>query len=192
MTRRAGLNKAAVREDALKLIDEEGLEQLSLGRLAERLGVRVPSLYNHVVSLAGLRRDLAVCCLRELTVCLTRAVMGKARAEAILALADAFRDYARNAPGRYLLTLQAPAPDDDEWQELGRQSVGVARAVLAPYKLNEEETTIHAIRGLRSIVQGFLTLEMAGAFAIPIELDTSFHWLVRMYIEGLERAAEAQ
>ncbi|HEY3992494.1 MAG TPA: WHG domain-containing protein [Ktedonobacteraceae bacterium] len=191
MTRRAGLDKVAVLEDAVKLVDEEGLEQLSLGRLAERLGVRVPSLYNHVAGLPGLKRDLAVYCLRELLGQLTRAVMGKARAEAIFALADAFRDYARQTPGRYSLTLQAPAPDDEEWQELGRQSVGVAIAVLTPYNLGEERT-IHAIRSLRSIVQGFISLEMAGGFAMAIGVDVSFHWLVQLYADGLERIAAEQ
>lgn len=188
MTRRAGLDKAAVIEEAAKLIDEEGLEQLSLGRLAERLGVRVPSLYNHVAGLAGLRRDLALYCLRDLIVPLTRAVMGRARAEAIFALSDAVRNYARKTPGRYALTVQAPAPDDAEWQELGRQSVGVISAVLVPYQLGEEATT-HAIRSLRSIVQGFVSLEVAGGFALPVDLDESFHWLVRLYVEGLEQMA---
>lgn len=189
MTRRAGLDKLAVIEDAVRLVDEEGLEQLSLARLAERLDVKVPSLYNHVAGLPGLKSALAKYCLRELLGHLTRAVMGKARTEAIFALGDAFRDYARATPGRYILTLQAPAPDDAEWQELGRQSVGVAIAVLAPYALGEE-TTIHAIRSLRSIVQGFISLEMAGGFAIPLDLSTSFHWLLTLYADGLERMAQ--
>ncbi len=188
MTRRAGLDKASVIEEAVKLIDEGGLEQLSLGRLADRLGVKVPSLYNHVAGLTGLRRDLTVYCLRELLGYLTRAVMGRARAEAIFALADALRDYAREAPGRYTLTLQAPVPDDAQWQELGKQNVDIVRAVLAPYKL-DEETTIHAIRSLRSISQGFISLELAGGFAIPIDLDASFHWLVRLYADGLEQTS---
>lgn len=190
MTRRAGLDKLAVIEDAAKLIDAEGLEQLSLGRLAERLGVRVPSLYNHVAGLPGLKRDLAVYCLRELGERLTQVVLGKARAEAIFALASAIRDYARATPGRYRLTLQAPASDDEEWQRAGQQSVGIAIAVLAPYNLGEE-ITIHAIRSLRSIVQGFATLEMAGAFAIPTDPDASFHWLIHLYADGLERLANA-
>lgn len=176
-------------EDAVRLVDEDGLEQLSLARLAERLDVKVPSLYNHVAGLPGLKDALAKHCLRELLGHLTRAVMGKARADAIFALADAFRDYARATPGRYALTLQAPAPDDPEWQELGRLNVEVARAVLAPYALGEE-ATIHAIRALRSIVQGFISLEMAGGFAIPLDLETSFHWLVRLYIDGLESRAK--
>lgn len=188
MTRRAGLDKAAVIEEAVRLIDEEGLEQLSLGRLAERLGVRVPSLYHHVAGLPGLKRDLAVYCLRELLARLTRAVMGKARADAILALADSYREYAHQAPAHYAFTLQAPDPNDEEWQRLGWQNVEVLVAILAPYRLSEE-AVIHAVRGLRSIVQGFITLEMASAFAMSISPDDSFHWLVYLYIEGLERAA---
>lgn len=188
MTRRAGLDKAAVIEEAARLIDEEGIEQLSLGRLAERLGIRTPSLYNHVAGLPGLKRDLAVYCLRELIGPLTRAVMGKARAEAIFALVDAYLAYAREKPGRYLLTLQAPPPGDKEWQQLGQQAVDIVSAVLEPYRLGEE-ATIHAIRGLRIIIRGAITMEMAGAFAMPISLDGSFHWLVSLFITGLEQIA---
>lgn len=185
MTRRAGLDKAAVIEEALRLIDEEGLEQLSLGRLAERLGVRVPSLYNHVTGLGGLKRDLAVYCLRELYERLTRAVVGKARGEAILALADSYLAYARQVPGHYSFTLQAPDPADKEWRKLGEQNIEILAAILAPYKLSEE-VAIHAIRSLRSIVHGYIILEMAGAFAMPISLGDSFHWLMQLYIAGLE------
>src|SRR2546428_295193 len=66
MSRRVGLDHATVVEAAAKLVDEEGLDQLSLGRLAERLGVRTPSLYNHVAGLPGLKHDLAIYCLRDL------------------------------------------------------------------------------------------------------------------------------
>lgn len=186
MPHRAGLDQASVVEAAAKLVDEEGIEQLALGRLAERLGVRTPSLYNHVAGLPGLKHALALYCLRDLRDRITRATIGKSRAEAIFALADAFRDYAREAPGRYALTLQAPVPDDQELQELARQTVEVVQAVLAPYRLGEENA-IHAIRGLRSIVHGFIALEIAGGFGMPVDRDASFHWLIHQFVAGLER-----
>ncbi len=187
MSRRAGLDQASVVEAAAKLVDEEGIEQLSLGRLAGRLGVRVPSLYNHVAGLPGLKHDLALYCLRELRDCITRATVGKSRAEAIMALADAYRAYGKKTPGRYALTLQAPPPGDQEVQAVAQQVVEVVLAVLAPYKLGEEDA-IHAIRGLRSIVQGFISLEVAGGFGIPIDTDASFHWIINLYIAGLSRS----
>ena len=147
----------------------------------------MPSLYNHIAGLPGLKRGLAVYCLRELAGLLTRAVMGKARGDAILALADAYRSYARQAPGHYAFTLQAPDPQDEEWQRLGAVNVEILLAILAPYRLSEDEA-IHAIRSLRSIIHGFIALELAGGFAMPIKLDDSFDWLIRLYIEGLEQS----
>jgi len=186
MSHRAGLDQASVVEAAVKLIDEEGIEQLSLGRLAERLGVRTPSLYNHVAGLPGLKHDLTLYCLHDLLDLILRSTVGKSRAEAIFALADAYRAYAREAPGRYALTVQAPDPGDQEVQALAQQLVDVVRAVLAPYRLSEE-VAIHAIRGLRSIVHGFISLEVAGGFAMPVDLDASFHWLINLFIAGLSQ-----
>ncbi|MBA2394913.1 MAG: WHG domain-containing protein [Ktedonobacteraceae bacterium] len=184
MSHRAGLDQLTVVEAAAKLVDEEGIGQLTLGHVAERLGVRIPSLYNHIAGLPGLKHQLALYCLHDLLDRILRAIAGKSRSEAIRALANAYRAYAQEAPGRYALTLQAPAPLDQEVQNVAGQIVDVIRAVLAPYKLSEEDA-IHAIRGLRSIVHGFISLEMAGGFAMPIDLDASFQWLITMFIVGL-------
>ena len=189
MSHRAGLDQASVVEAAASLVDEEGIEQLSLGRLAERLGIRTPSLYNHVAGLPGLKHDLKLYCLRDLLDRITRATIGKSRAEAIVSLANAYRDYARENPGRYALTQQAPDPGNQQENAFAQQVVDVVQAVLAPYRLSEEEA-IHAIRGLRSIVQGFVTLEAASGFGIPIDLDASFHWIINVFIAGLSQSAE--
>jgi AcrR family transcriptional regulator len=187
MSRRAGLDQEIVVEAAAKLVDEEGIEQLSLGRLAERLGIRTPSLYNHVAGLPGLKHDLALFCLCDLLDHITHATIGKSRAEAIIALADAYRAYARQTPGRYTFTQQAPDPGDLEWQAVAQQVVDVVRAILVPYRLSEEDA-IHAIRGLRSIVHGFVSLEVTGGFGLPVDLDASFHWLINVFVAGLERS----
>ena len=186
MSRRAGLDQEAVVEAAAKLVDEEGIDQLSLGRLAERLGIRTPSLYNHVAGLPGLKHDLALYCLRDVLNHLLHATIGKSRAEAIYAFANAYHTYARETPGRYALTLQAPNPVDRELQAVAQQIIEVALVILEPYKLSEEEA-IHAIRGLRSIVHGFISLEGAGSFAMPVDLDASFHWLINVFVAGLDR-----
>ena len=186
MSHRVGLDQATVVKAAARLVDEEGIEQLSLGRLAERLGVRTPSLYNHIAGLPGLKHDLALYCLREVLHRLLRATTGKSRAEAIFAFANAYRAYARETPGRYALTLQAPGPGDQELQAIAQQIVDVLQAVLAPYRLSEEEA-IHAIRSLRSIVHGFSSLEVAGGFGMPVDLDASFHGLINVFIAGLRR-----
>ena len=190
MSHRVGLDKVTVVEAAAKLVDEEGIEQLTLGHLAEVLGVRTPSLYNHVAGLPGLKHDLALYCLRDLIDLITHATIGKSRTEAIIALANAYRTYAREAPGRYALTL-APDPRDQEVRAVAQQTVDVVRAVLAPYGLSEEEA-IHAIRSLRSIVHGFISLEVFGGFGMPVDLDASFQWHVNLFVAGLEQKAHSR
>ena len=187
MAHRAGLDRAAVVAEATKLVDEEGVEQLSLGRLAERLSIKTPSLYNHVAGLPGLRHELALFCARELLDWLTQATIGRSRAEAILALANAYRAYAREYPNRYRFTLQAPSADNPQLAAIADEILGVIYAVLRPYDLGEQNM-IHAIRSLRSIVQGFVSLEVAGGFAMPVNLDDSFHWLIQLFIAGIEPA----
>jgi len=185
MAHRAGLDRATIVEAAAKLVDEEGIEQLTLGHLAERLGVRTPSLYNHVAGLPGLKHDLALYCLRDVLDRITRVAVGKSRSDAIFAFAYAYLSYARENPGRYSLTL-APDRDDPDVLALASQLVDVVRAILAPYNLSEEDT-IHAIRSLRIIVHGFILLDNASGFRIPVDPDASFRWLLAIFIEGLER-----
>lgn len=53
------LSLEAIRQAGLEIIDNEGLERLSMRRLAERLGVRAASLYNHVPTKEHLLHEIA-------------------------------------------------------------------------------------------------------------------------------------
>ncbi len=56
MAHRPGLTTDTVVRAAADLVDAEGPEALNLARLAGKLGVRTPSLYNHITSLSRLRQ----------------------------------------------------------------------------------------------------------------------------------------
>jgi AcrR family transcriptional regulator len=186
MQPKARLDHAAVIQAAADLADAEGFDQLTLASLAERLGVRVPSLYNHVSGLPGLRRDLVLLGSRELSARLARATIGRAADDAVVALAQAYRAFAREHPGLYAAAQRAPDPADQEAQAAAREVVEIVLAVLAAYSL-QEETAIHAVRGLRSALHGFVTLEASGGFGIPLGLDESFRRLIQMLIRGLHQ-----
>ncbi len=190
MANRAGLDRARVLQAAAELADAEGPGGLALGTLAGRLGIRTPSLYHYVAGLPGLQRELALMANRMLGESLARAAIGKARDEAVVALADAFRGFIKEHPGLYALTvrssLQVGAPDD-EMRRAQEEALSVLTTVAASYHLNGTDA-LHAIRGLRSIGHGFATLEAAGGFGIALGVDESYHRLVRMYLAGLQPA----
>jgi AcrR family transcriptional regulator len=188
MPLRAGLDRAAVIQAAADLADREGWERLTLATLAERLGIRTPSLYNHVAGLEGLRRDLAVLGCRELGARLARATIGKARDEAVMALAQAYRVFAHEHPGLYAALSRAPAPNDQEAVAAAGAVVEIVVAVLAAYGLQGDDA-IHATRALRSALHGFAALESIGGFGIPLDLDESFRRLVYIFLQGLRQQA---
>ncbi|HEY3108638.1 MAG TPA: TetR-like C-terminal domain-containing protein [Chloroflexota bacterium] len=181
---RRGLDRAAVVEAAVALADAESVEGVTFARLAERLGVRGPSLYNHLPGLDGLRRELAVRGLRELARLLGRAAIGRSGDAALVALADAYRDFARAHPGLYAAAQRAPDPADPEWNALSAEVVGIVVAVLAGYGLAGDDA-VHALRGLRSLMHGFVSLETGGGFGLPLDIDESYSRLVRAFAAGL-------
>jgi AcrR family transcriptional regulator len=174
---RAGLTPQRVVEEAGVVADATGLDRLTLAAVADRFGVAIPSLYKHVNGLDGLRRDLAVLAVRELTAALSRAAVGRAGRDALHAMAGAYRAYAIAHPGRYAATVRAPDPGDAEHLAAADDALGVFLAVLAGYGITGPDA-IDAIRGLRAALHGFVALEAAGGFGLPRSVDASYHRLV--------------
>ena len=111
---RAGLDPSIVIAAGAELANAQGLDALTLTALAERLKVKPPSLLHHIGSLQQLRRQLALVGLRGLKDAVSAAAVGLAGADAIRAMAHAYRDYARAFPGVYEASQVAPDPDDPE------------------------------------------------------------------------------
>lgn len=66
MGRPAVINRQKVAQAALRLIDEEGLDALSIERIATELGVRGPSLYHHFPDKAAILEEVARLVLGDL------------------------------------------------------------------------------------------------------------------------------
>jgi hypothetical protein len=64
--------------------------------------------------------------------------------------------------------------------------VDIAVVVLAGYGLQGNDA-LHATRGLRSLLHGFVALEAAGGFGLPLDRDESFARLVQVFIAGLHQ-----
>ncbi len=183
---RAGLSRAVIAADAADLADDVGWDHITLAAVAARFGVRQPSLYKHVAGLAELRRDISVLSGRELHGELTAAAVGKSGADALQAMAGAYRIFAKKYPGRYAACVVAPQHGDTEYEQVALAVVDTIAAVLRGYGL-EGDDAIHAIRGLRALMHGFVSLEAAGGFALPQDLDESYRRLVAGYSESLRR-----
>jgi len=188
MAKRVGIDRDAVVRAAAKIADDEGWDALTLARVAGKLRVRSPSLYNHVGGLEDLRRELKLLVMHELNTALTRATIGKSRDDAVRALAAAYRAFVKRHPGTYAATMVAAPKNDPAVEAAAGHIVETCLAVLSGYGLDRREG-IHAIRALRSAVHGFAALEVAGGFGIPLDVDKSFDWLVSSLLKGLSSSS---
>ncbi|MGY3678262.1 TetR/AcrR family transcriptional regulator [Streptomyces sp. TE33382] len=163
---RAGLTAERVTIAGAELADEVGLDQVTMSQLARRLGVKDASLYTHVRGLEDLRGRIALLAADEKTIRIAEATSGRAGRDALVAFADAWREYAHEYPGRYMATQTSIRIDP----ELAAKAAGPRRAVeltygmLRGYGLAEPDLT-DAVRLLRSTFHGFVALEAVGGFA---------------------------
>ncbi|MGW0531165.1 TetR/AcrR family transcriptional regulator [Streptomyces sp. NPDC003032] len=162
---RAGLTAERVTGAGAELADEVGFDQVTMARVARRLGVKDASLYTHVRGLEDLRGRIALLAADEKTIRIAEATAGRAGKEALVAFADAWREYAHEHPGRYTATQTSIRIDP----ELAARAPGPRRAVeltysmLRGYGLGEPDLT-DAVRLLRSTFHGFVALEAAEGF----------------------------
>jgi AcrR family transcriptional regulator len=179
---RAGLDTIAVVSAAAELADADGLDALTLARLADRLGVRSPSLYAHLGGLDDLRNRVAARGAFELAAALRTAAVGKSGRDALAAVAVAYHAYAREHPGSYQALQRAAYFTDDP--TAARELIEIVGAVLDGYGIRGD-AAIHATRIIRAALHGFVTLEVEGGFGMPLDLDDTFARLVSTLDRGL-------
>lgn len=195
---RAGLTGPIVVREAADFADEIGYDALTLTALATRLNVAVPSLYKHVGSLDDLRRGVALVALDELGSVMRVAVRDPdarrsepgpitdetvSRSE-VHAVAAAYRRYALEHPGRYAATVRAAPAGDTELRAASDATMEVAFEVLKASGLTGDDV-IHAARSMRAALHGFASLEIAGGFGLPQDVDRSFEWMLETLEDGL-------
>jgi AcrR family transcriptional regulator len=181
---RIGLDLKTRLQAAVELAVEQGLEAVTLASLALKLGIRSPSLYNHVSGLQGLRSKLAVHGLEQLHARLVRACVGKSGDDAVRAFAETYMAFAKTHPGLYEATLHVAGAEDHELGKAAGEIVDLILSVMQAYKL-EGDTAIHIVRGFRSLLHGFASLEQKGGFGIPLDLDVSVRLAIDTFLAGI-------
>lgn len=183
----AKVSTAALLAGAQRALEAEGVEALSLNKLAAEFGIKPPSMYKHFESKAALLRAVNATTNRELAAAMQQAAdtpPGDTSAK-LAQLAHAYREYAKTHPVAYGLLYSSAHPelfpDADEAESLALP----LQAIIA--HVSGEDHSLAALRGLWALVHGFVTLELAGQFRRGGSLDSVFASTIRAYLKGWER-----
>lgn len=171
---------------AAELVDSKGPDALILSQLAEKLDVRQSALYKHVDGVDDVRHQLSLLARKQLAEHLRAAAVGLSRDDAVIALADAWRDFVRIHPGLYAITDRYPtAPHADLIAAVG-EVVDVINRVIAGYGLSEDDSD-QAAWSLRSAMHGFCVLESHEGHPTGTDPDRTYRRLVDLMCAGIAR-----
>ena len=186
---RARIDRDQILAAAAEIGDTAGLGALTTTRLAERLRIKPPSLYQHFANVEVIKDALAMRALGEMIDLHKDVTSRRTGREALNALAHAQRTYAQARPGRYLAAMQA-APSHAAVATLRQAYVRLVAATLESY-LIDPEVAVELSRSVIAALQGFVIVELNGLVGTPFETDQGYQRLLDMLDAGVRAAARS-
>ena len=169
----------------VEMIDKDGFLSLSMKTLADRLGVKPPSLYKHFQGgLEEIKESIMVYGWNNLDIKIAKSAVGKSREEGLKAMCYALRDFAHEHPGLFEAICWHNSYTSELNHEVTKGVISSLYAILNSFEFSDVEK-LHILRSLRGFVEGFAMLELHGSFGDKISLDESFAYGVNALISGI-------
>ena len=167
------------------MADEKGIAGVTFKELAGKLGIKPPSLYKHFSGgLDELNKELMLYGWRLMDGEITKAVIGKAKDDAVIALCYAYRKFVSEHKGLYEAMQWYNMYLSDEHLQASAGAVDVMFRALSSYG-SKEEQKVHTVRMLRAFLQGFCTIESHGGYGNPVPLNDTFDFSLRTILTGI-------
>lgn len=183
-----GLSKEVLIDAAVNVIERYGRNNFSMKLVADELGVKTASLYNHVKNMDELLAGVCNYALSLQRDAEMQAIKDLKREQAVYALAEAYRRFAKEHRELYWLIMNVAASDNHVLDEAAMRITEPIVKMLADYDIEEDEK-IHFRRFFRSIVHGYVSEMDTGFFShYPADTDESFHFAIECFSDSLDRA----
>jgi AcrR family transcriptional regulator len=173
------------------LLEEGGLDAVTMATVAQRVGVKAPSLYKRVRDRSALLTAIATDAADELAAVMAAADGGPDLIPEVrlAALADAFRAFAHRSPRSAAMLFADLGPGTvapvEASGRAARPVIEVAAVLVGP------AAALSAARVLTAFAYGFTSMEAAGAFRLGGGVDEAFRLGVSTIANGLRTAGPA-
>jgi AcrR family transcriptional regulator len=144
---------------ARRLLGDEGVEALTLGRVARALAIKPPSLYKHF----GGKRELEAVLIEDGLRAVAEAL--EAAGPGLRAVSLAYRDFARSQPQLYRIMTERPLPRD-------LLPEGLEERAAAPLRRATGDPDL--ARAVWAFAHGMVALELAGRFPPGADLEAAW------------------
>jgi AcrR family transcriptional regulator len=171
-------------ETAHALIEKDGVENLSLGKLAGEIGIKAPSLYRHIANKEALLHAVI-----EQTYLNMFQAYDDALAEAsddpidqLVKLSQAQRNFAHQNPNTYMLAYTTANPELQSNPDMLLEKAMSIQQIMI--QVSGEENSLPALRGSLALTHGFISLELNGQFRRGGDLTAQFTEIINAYLRG--------
>ena len=161
---------------ARDILEHDGLAGLTMQAVAQRVGVRAPSLYKRVQSRDELVRLVAVATLSDLASRLSDDTDARQ-------IATEYRRFAHERPAAFHLVMAPGAHSPRARPEfVDAASVAILRVAT---ELAGPEHALEAARTLTAWANGFISMELAGGFNLGGDVDSAWQYGVERLVAAI-------
>jgi AcrR family transcriptional regulator len=168
-----------------ELLEAGGLDAITMQAVAERVGVRAPSLYKRVPNRAALIAAIGAAVTDDLRQAIEPLATGADPAADLRAVADAFRAFAHANPRSYELLFMSLPHDARPPTELTAQAAAPVLALAS--RLAGPDHALEAARLVTAFANGFISMELSGAFRLGGDPDEAYRYGVDILVDALAR-----
>ena len=177
--------KQEIIDVCVEMIDKDGLFNLSIKSIADRLGVKPPSLYKHFPGgLDEINESIVVYGWNSIDMKIARSAVGKSQEAGLKAMCYALRNFAHEHPGVFEAVCWHNSYTSEINHEITKGVISSLYAILDSLDFDDVKK-MHVLRSLRGFVEGFAMLELHSSFGDKISLDESFAYGVDALINGI-------
>lgn len=186
---KAGLNKEKIVEFAAQKANQVGISNITVRSLADELGIKAASLYNHIECFDELKTDIMNYGWKMLEQQMLQSAAGISGYDAIRAMCNAFYSFATENSGIFEVMLWYNKYASEDNNQTTDRMFDVIYRIFKSVNISKENTE-HIIRTLRSFLQGFSMLVNNNSFGNPVSIEKSFEISVDILIAGIKTLEE--
>lgn len=182
--KKRNLTNEKIIQVAFSLSNEIDLNAITFTKIAEKLDIKYPSLYNHFNNMDNLKIEMIKYFLNELNLTLIKRLIGKSGKAAIKEFTHVYRDFAFKNRTVYEPFINIVNTKNEEVYLLAKETNNIIYQVLDSYIENKEQL-IHKIRALKSLLHDFVSMSSRGYFDGDVNLENSFTLMIDDFILSL-------
>lgn len=168
----AKTSPAAIVAAAGDIIRTRGIEALTMQAVADRVGVRGPSLYKHFADRAAILCAVELSVLADFEAALRAHAVSADPEEALYEMAKSYRLFALSSAAKYSLLFGLQSTDE-ECRAARRRALQPALVLLEAW-LGDPAAAQTRARALTAFLHGFVSMEASGAFQMGGDIEDAF------------------